>query len=209
MPPSNEAIIHELVDQGHLVIDSQCRIWRVKDNYFHAGTGKIEERVRPRRKLATVPDRSGTLKVQRRVGDKVIRCSAHRLVWFHHHGEIPEGMAVVRKPGAKSTSNLIGDLELAPLSEVPTRNSGLIRANSGAKHPAAKLNEAQVRRIRRLYAKGGTSYEAIANRFDVSTSAVRRIVTGEQWKSVAAGGEQPGGGRERTLRPPPRAPPKP
>ena len=45
----------------------------------------------------------------------------------------------------------------------------------------ARLTSAQVRRIRRRYARGGVSYPQLARRFHVGENQIGRIVRGDAW----------------------------
>ncbi len=53
----------------------------------------------------------------------------------------------------------------------------------GAKNPMAKLDEAAVKRIRRLRVRGLTQ-EAIACKFDVSRKTISSILSGKSWRHV-------------------------
>lgn len=55
---------------------------------------------------------------------------------------------------------------------------------AGVKNPAAKLSEHDVRTIRLMYGKGGTSLRSLATDFGVSKRAVQFIVQRVHWKDV-------------------------
>jgi hypothetical protein len=57
---------------------------------------------------------------------------------------------------------------------------------SGAKGPAAKLTEADVAEIRRLYVAGGVSQESLGRRFGVTQAAISAVVRGRTWATAAA-----------------------
>jgi hypothetical protein len=63
----------------------------------------------------------------------------------------------------------------------------VLGVNRGEKHGAAKLTEAIVREIRRLYAAGVTQRE-LAERHGVDRSCISLIVRRETWKHIATGG---------------------
>jgi len=54
----------------------------------------------------------------------------------------------------------------------------------GEDHPAAKLTDAQVRQIRVLYAAGGITQYALADRFGVSQPVIGKIVLRQSWRHV-------------------------
>lgn len=54
---------------------------------------------------------------------------------------------------------------------------------SGERHYNAKLSNAQVEDIRQLYAAGGITQAALAQRFGVTQVAVSRYVRGERYSS--------------------------
>lgn len=55
-------------------------------------------------------------------------------------------------------------------------------SNTGSKNPAARLNESDVRRIKKLLAT--TSPQEVASRFDVSVSAIKNIKNGYNWRHI-------------------------
>jgi hypothetical protein len=54
----------------------------------------------------------------------------------------------------------------------------------GSKHRAAKLNEDDVRDIRRLHRVGGTTIVEIAQRFGVVSGTIDHILRGRTWSHV-------------------------
>lgn len=55
---------------------------------------------------------------------------------------------------------------------------------TGERVGTAKLTVRQVKRIRRLYADGGTSYKKLAKRYRVSTATIGRAIRHEYWKEA-------------------------
>jgi len=53
----------------------------------------------------------------------------------------------------------------------------------GSKVPSAKLNEEQVREIKRLI-RAGMRYQDIAQQYDVGKSTIANIATGLRWSHV-------------------------
>jgi len=66
------------------------------------------------------------------------------------------------------------------LDELPFKNLN----KKGEQHPMRKLNETQVREIRRLSTEEKLSFRAIADRFQVTASNIRSIVKRKTWKGV-------------------------
>ena len=56
--------------------------------------------------------------------------------------------------------------------------------NVGETNGRAQLTRLDVRKIRTLYALGGTSYPKLAKRFNVSTSTIFQIVKRQIWDHV-------------------------
>ena len=54
----------------------------------------------------------------------------------------------------------------------------------GSRHGAAKLTEADVREIRRRYAKGRETFAALGHAFSVSPQTVSGIVHRRSWQHV-------------------------
>jgi hypothetical protein len=54
----------------------------------------------------------------------------------------------------------------------------------GARHPQARLNAAIVMQSREMYAAGGISYQALADRAGVSLDTMYRAVRGDTWKHL-------------------------
>ena len=61
--------------------------------------------------------------------------------------------------------------------------SGEWRPNYGSSHPFSKLDEDKVREIRRL-SREGTSYVALARRFEVDRQTIKKVVRRESWRHV-------------------------
>jgi len=53
----------------------------------------------------------------------------------------------------------------------------------GARNGQARLTEAQVGEIRRRYAEGGVSQDALAAEFSVSQAQIWNIVRGRSWQT--------------------------
>jgi hypothetical protein len=59
-------------------------------------------------------------------------------------------------------------------------------AHKGSAHHLAVLNETSVREARREYRLGGISVRELADRYGVTTGAMRRAIHGITWAHVTA-----------------------
>jgi hypothetical protein len=113
-------------------------------------------------------------------GKRVRRVYAHRVIWEHAHGSIPEGMQVNHINGVKH-DNRITNLELV----TPAGNmqhayaTGLSTPMSGIRNGNAKLSTAQVLQIRQRQ-QAGEQQQALATEYGVSKAQVCRIVSGKR-----------------------------
>lgn len=128
-----------------------------------------------------------------RVGGRMAR--AHRVAWELAYGPIPEGLDVLHRcdvPVCVNPSHLFlgtdSDNQLDAsakgrhgMKRHPERSSfkGRVISTRGN----AKLTQAQVREIRSLGA-GGWSVMVLAQRFSISESNVRAILSRETWRDL-------------------------
>lgn len=167
---SVEAIVHQLVRGGELSIDEAGQVWRVG---YRRGPRKRLVRVRHRR--AEVLQRSGYLVVTRRIGGGQYRAQAHRLVWFHHRGEIPAGLEINHKDG-DTANNRLANLEL-----VEHRENVLHAARVLKRGNVLGLTREQVATIR-TRRNAGEKLTAIAADFGLTASYCGAIARGERQK---------------------------
>jgi HNH endonuclease len=174
---NHEVLIHRLVESGDLSIDNDGRVWRVR---------AFGEPITPRRLLRRT--KLGYLQINAVVPSvgRCLLCLAHRLVWFHFNGPIPEGLTINHKNGDK-TDNRPGNLELATRKEQMLHSRDVLKnahGQRGRQHHEARLSEADVREIRRRYA-AGEQQRSIASAFGIHQQQVSKIVTRRRWASVA------------------------
>jgi len=120
----------------------------------------------------------GTLGIQTR------NMGAHRfsLLWFV--GEPPEeGCQALHSCDVKWCVNP-EHLSWGTHSDNTADAVSRSRYRSGALHYASKINEDDVRQIRRFYEQGLT-YVEIADHYPITDGAVRAIVNRKNWKHVA------------------------
>ncbi len=107
---------------------------------------------------------------------------AHRMSWVIKNGPDPN-LFVCHKCDTPSCVNpdhlFLGD---HVANAIDSFQKG--RGQEGERHYAAKLKEADVREIRRLYAGNGISQDEIAKMFGVGQMTISNIITRKSWKSI-------------------------
>jgi hypothetical protein len=173
------------VEQGILEIDDQGRAWRLQAWKGKKTGGRQLVKVKRRRAENKA---SAYLQVRAIIEEKGQRVHglAHRLVWQHFFGDIPDGLCINHKNG-KKTDNRPENLEVVTYSQNRKHGfrTGLLNQD-GERNPTATLTNAQARSIRELYAEGNLTQGQVAERFDVPFQAVSRIIRGEVY-AVAGG----------------------
>lgn len=179
-PMNREDEVYQAVEIGELTIDSQGRIWRVAARRADRWTGGV-------RTISCAPRRAEHLArkyLQIRVMFDGIRvhAAAHRLVWRHFHGPIPEGLTINHKNGCH-TENRPGNLELATYVEQAQHARRVLRRGRldqwGEANLSAKLTTGQVQEICSRRADG-ERLAVIAADYGVAMQTVSRISRGER-----------------------------
>jgi hypothetical protein len=110
------------------------------------------------------------------------RGSAHRVSYELHYGECPDDMSVCHicdNPRCVNPAHLfLGTLQ-DNLRDM--RQKG--RHVHGDTHPQVKISSAQVRAIRKRYAKEGVSYQELAEEYDTTPRYVSEIICGRKRKN--------------------------
>lgn len=167
---NTEDFVYRAVISGELEIDARGRIWRVANR--RGGRNRKTTIVVPcKRKRAEHPLPSGYLQVRVMFDGKRHNALAHRLVYRHFKGKIPQGLLVNHKNYNRSDNrpkNLELHTETESLIDRPTFNQ------LGQRNHHCKLSDAQVADIktRRL---GGQTLLSIAKAFGVSFQHVSKI----------------------------------
>lgn len=121
---------------------------------------------------------------QIRLGEKLV--SGHRASYEAFVGPVPEGMCVCHKcdtPLCVNPAHLfVGTQQDNNADKVRKGRQAFLR---GELNGTAKLTEADVARIRSIYASGGVGSEAIGREFGVSGRQIRNIVGRRQWAHSA------------------------
>lgn len=111
-------------------------------------------------------------------------CTAHRISWMLHHGEIPQGLFVCHhcdNPSCVNPEHLF--LGTAKDNAIDRNLKGRNRDDNGEKHPCAKLTQLNVMDIREKL-HSGVLCRDLAKEFNVSDSTIRNIKHGRKWRSL-------------------------
>lgn len=172
MIPSNhrlaERMLIQFVHSGEWRIDLDGRVW------------KCRELRRAERKLP-----SGYLMVRRMLNGKRIVGVAHRLVWQHFNGDIPEGLIINHKNGRKD-DNRPCNLEVVTYGQNQSHAQKVLGVNpqQGHHNPSSKLTPEDVAEIRLARQRGERAVD-VAARFGIRFQHVYRLWNGERWPHLA------------------------
>lgn len=116
---------------------------------------------------------------------------ANRFSWQLHFGPIPEGLIVCHKcdnPSCVRPSHLFLGTHADNAADRDRKGryvvAGTANRARGERHHNTSLTEADIRKIRRLYAKGALSQGKIGATFGIGQTAVSRIILRQWWQHV-------------------------
>lgn len=181
--PSNhrqaERILIALVRRGEWEIDANGQIWRTSIRQGNRWTGESRLISCPRRRVEKRLSH-GYLMVRATIDNRRVCGLAHRLVWQHTNGDIPDGAVINHRNGLRD-DNRPTNLETGSYSDNQkhAHRAGLLDEH-GQRNPAAKLKDNHVAQIRNAYANGGYTQQQLADRFGVRHQHVSKIVKGER-----------------------------
>lgn len=181
---SREDVLLSLVKSGEMEIDAEGRIWRVKKR---GGNPSRNYAVRPcPRVRAEYPQRGGYLLVTTTINGKKTTASAHRVVWTHFNGPIPDGLTINHKNGIKD-DNQPANLETATYSDQRRHAINTLDVNrnrpKGELNPHAQLTAYQVIAVRALRVNG-TPVKEIARMYGMKPRAISAICHRRTWKHI-------------------------
>lgn len=182
----HEEVVYRAVQEGILSIDSEGRVWRIANRggfASHPG-GVIVPRKEPKRAESLAPN--GYLNVGVRFHPTSYSTGAHRLVYLHFFGEIPDDKTINHKDGNKANNHPDNLEAITPVEQMKHARAKLGFDQDGERNDMAKLTREQVVEIRKKRA-AGMSYPKIAAEYGVSTGEVADIAKGTHWKSVKEG----------------------
>lgn len=109
----------------------------------------------------------------------------HRATWELEKGPIPEGLCVLHKcdnPPCRNIEHLFIGTRANNVEDMVRKNRH--SAPRGEAHADAKLTEADIRKIRSLYATGRYRQVDLAERFGCIQAHISRIVRKANWRTV-------------------------
>lgn len=113
---------------------------------------------------------------------------AHRVSWKINRGAIPKGLYVLHKcdnPCCVNPKHLFLGTQLDNMRDMLSKGrSGPRGGVKGEDSSSSKVTANQVRDIRKIYARGNVSYEALGRRYDVAGVTIGQIVRRDTWKCV-------------------------
>lgn len=105
---------------------------------------------------------------------------AHRFAYEHFIGPIPEGAMVCHTCDVRRCVNP-DHLFVGTAADNQGDMAAKGRSLRGSRHNLAKLTDADVIEIRRLWSLGGATQVALGERFGVSKGQISAIVRGKKW----------------------------
>lgn len=179
-PLNREDDIYPAVEAGELTIDSSGRIWRVAARRWDRWTSDV-------RTIPCAPRRAENetgkyLQVRVMFGGVRVHALAHRLVWRHVYGSIPQGLTVNHKNGRWADNRPV-NLELATPAEQTRHAREVLRRGRldqfGSRNSMSKLTTEQVQEICSRRADGEL-LTALAAEFGVAQQTISKIARGER-----------------------------
>jgi hypothetical protein len=191
LPRGNENVVYMAVEAGELEIDELGQIWRVAARTGRRyGGGTTTYNVERRR---AEHDIGPYFAVRVMVNHKRTTCLAHRLVWIHFHGPIPDGQVINHKNGQKK-DNRPENLEVTTHSgnqvhAIRVLKIGHAAHQNGEQNYQAKLTREQVDEIlvyreailAELHTRHQKTISQLATRFGVAYATVLDIIKGKTW----------------------------
>lgn len=123
------------------------------------------------------------------IGGKTVK--SHILSWLIHNGSIPDGLYVCHKCDNRpcvrpehlflgtQSDNMKDAMNKGRISVPRTGNK-----KQGVRRNNAKLNDIAVREIRDYFETYPSSYEELGLRFNVSASAIWKVINRKTWQHV-------------------------
>jgi len=98
----------------------------------------------------------------------------------------PQNKPEINHKNGIKADNRLENLEWVTQSEnmIHSYKNGLQKPLKGSLNGNAKLNEAQIKEIRQLYATGNYLQREIASKYNLSLANINRIVNYKRWKHV-------------------------
>jgi len=181
-PKQNEEFVYQAVLNGDLEIREDGTIWRLRkrgwDRWKKQAVSRPCKPVRAERRVKDY------LQVRAMVNGTRVYAMAHRLVYRHFKGPIPDGLTVNHENGKKA-DNRPSNLTLATYPEQQVHATRVLKVGHacnqyGQNNSMAKLTTEQVATIRQRR-MNGEPLKIIAKDFGVSDRTVSKIALGQRW----------------------------
>lgn len=120
-----------------------------------------------------------------RINKKTIK--AHRISYEMHTGLSAKGKVVRHKcdvPECVNPDHLEIGTQGDNVRDMMDRDRNVCRPRFGEQNPMSKLNESQVRLMRKEYAAGGISQQKIAEKYGVTAMTANRCINRVCWSEV-------------------------
>lgn len=134
--------------------------------------------------LAALPSPRGYLHVSLYAGGRHKTASIHRMVAEAFLGPPPFSGALVCHKNDVKTDNRACNLEWGTNQSNAATREAIGKSSRGVGNGRALLTEDDVRAIRTLYDAGGTTQQALAERFGVDQTIISKVVRRVSWKHV-------------------------
>lgn len=182
LPANVEEAAYMGVEMGELEIDEEGQVWRVAARRWSRWTGTTRS-IPCKRRRAEKPS-GDYLQVRVMIDLKRANALAHRLVWRHFNGPIPDGLTINHKDGHK-VNNRPDNLELATYSEQAIHAREVLGkcGQKGEKNNNAKLSDANAELIR-IRRENGEDLKSIARDFMISDKTVSKIALRQRWACI-------------------------
>ncbi len=112
---------------------------------------------------------------------------AHRMAYILTHGSIPQGKMVCHKCSnrlCQNPSHLYAGTAKDNARDMIEIGHASMYGRKGSEHPCAKLTESDVKAIRQHYDNKWESIYGLAEKFEVSYSAIYSIVNHTTWRHI-------------------------
>lgn len=120
-------------------------------------------------------------------GGRVQPVKAHRWAYIQAHGPIPDGLEVCHScdtPACVNVRHLWLGTHRQNMQDMAAKGRASTLVMRGADCGAAKLTDADVLEIRRLWAERAANQHQIAAKFGVTNTNVSMIVRGQTWRHL-------------------------
>lgn len=185
----NEEFVYQAVLSGDLEILPDGAIWRLRKRGWDRWQKKTISRPCKRVRAERRSGKEGNyFQVGLMMDSMRVFALAHRLVYLHFKGTIPDGLTVNHKDGDKK-HNHPDNLELATYSEQQIHAAQVLKVGHaahqhGTNNSMAKLTPEQVQEIRRRR-QAGERLLAIAADYGIAFQQVSKIARRTRWAHLA------------------------